>query len=198
MKESGWKKIIFLAALCVWGYVFYKNFVNYSPDTFWATSAGTLLQALLVILLSYLLTNRNADDRKKIDSLLSVINHILDSLTELDTTVERYLNTIAESTAFDPETAAHLYRKVFQIKRKINNFLDILNYYPTTSEFNKCVAEIKEQLSNYYELFENEYHIAQEKIPARTREEFQKIHSLAYQKTVLLQTLAYFKKKNKK
>lgn len=198
MKESGWKRLIFIAVFGVWCYVFYTNFRNYTPDTFWTTSAGTLLQALLVILLSYLLTNRNADDRKKTDSLLSVINHILDSLGELDITVEKYLNAIAGNTEFDTDTVAYSYRKVLQIKRKLNNFLDILNYYPTTKEFNKCVAEIKEQLTIYFDLFESEYHIVQEKIPSRTREDFQKTHSLIYQKTVLLQTLAFFKKKKKK
>lgn len=192
MKESTWKFVILGVAILLWTIVMLYNMFCYTPNTFWATSAGTLLQSALVILLTYLLTNKNADDRKKVDALNDIIAHVRDTFVELDTIVEEYLVTT------DDEKAQQLYRRFLISKRNLSNYIDILAYYPTTQQFNKCFEKIKELLKEYYELFENEQHIAHEPISVHKRDEFLRIFNLAYHQIILLQTLVFYKKKNKK
>ena len=197
MKGSLWKKIVLGVVSCFWLYVFLKNLFAYTPNTFWATSAGTLLQSLLVILLTYLLTNRNADDRKKLDSLHNVIILIQNTLVKHDELVGNYLNALQEKNTSQPAVTKQLYQKILLSKRNINNYIDILSYYPTTTEFKTCVDEIKTQFTSYSDLLETECPLSQEEISPYIRVELEKSFTLASQKTVLLQTLIYYKVKSK-
>lgn len=195
MKESGLKKVILAIVVFIWASILGVNLIHYTPNSFWATSAGTLLQSLLVILLTYLLTNRNADDRKKAESLSNVITHILNTMIELNILVEKYFDTINGQNEADTDSLTRMYQSILIGKRNLNNYLDILSYYPTTKVFNNCVQEIRGYLNKYFTLFEDECQMVQEPIPSRTKNAFLREYSLIYQKVILLQTLVYFGKK---
>lgn len=198
MKESISKKAILAIVMLIWASILGVNLFHYTPNSFWTTSAGTMLQSLLVILLTYLLTNRNADDRKKAESLSNAITHILNTMIELNILVEKYFDTIDGPKKPDTDSLTRIYQSILINKRNINNYLDILSYYPTTTEFNNCVQEIRGHLNKYFTLFEEECPVAQEPIPSRTKNDFSKVYSLIYQKVILLQTLVYFGKKARK